>query len=93
MALERQLVVIPLFVGGALPPRVQDLPEPLKALVRRTGFAIRDDRWDDDVKWLLETLEQRLGTPSPPTDGDHYRPLNRPEQKRPRGVQVAYPES
>ena len=48
--------VIPVLVGGAQIPAEEQLPTELAALVRLQACELRDSRFDDDLKALLETL-------------------------------------
>src|SRR3954451_21854401 len=59
-ALERRVHVVPALVHGALMPRQEDLPEDIRALVRRQAVEITDTRWDYDVGRLVEDVEQAL---------------------------------
>jgi pterin-4a-carbinolamine dehydratase len=56
-AIDVNIPIIPLLVGGAssLPP-AEGLPDDLKGFLSHQGFELRDDRWDDDVKSLCESL-------------------------------------
>ena len=60
-ALERNVRVIPVLIGGAALPPPQALPEELKPLVRRQTAELRDTRWDADTNDLIVTLEGVLG--------------------------------
>ncbi|MGZ5276121.1 MAG: toll/interleukin-1 receptor domain-containing protein, partial [Caldimonas sp.] len=44
-ALERNIRVLPVLVGGAKMPRMQQLPESLAVLSRRNAFEISDSRF------------------------------------------------
>jgi sugar phosphate isomerase/epimerase len=44
MALERDVVVIPVLVGGGEIPKAHELPDELVPLIERTAIRIRDDR-------------------------------------------------
>jgi hypothetical protein len=57
-ALKRNVRVLPVLVGGAKMPKVQQLPEPLALLARRNAFDISDSRFHADVDKLIETLER-----------------------------------
>ncbi len=51
--LRRQLLVIPVLVGGAAIPSAESLPPDLAPLSRRQAFPIREERYDADVELLL----------------------------------------
>ena len=55
-ALERNVLVIPVLVGGAVMPQSADLPEPLKPFSRRLGIALRHESFDADAIPLVEAL-------------------------------------
>src|SRR5262245_24999484 len=55
-ALERNIRVIPVLVGGARMPSVSDLPSEVGALARRNAIELSDTRWDYDVDRLLSSL-------------------------------------
>jgi hypothetical protein len=54
--------VIPVLVGGAQIPAEEQLPTELAALVRLQACELRDSRFDDDLKALLESLPGEKGT-------------------------------
>ena len=56
-ALERNIRVIPVLVGGAAMPGANELPEVLEPLARRQALELTDTRWDYDVGRLLTTIE------------------------------------
>ncbi len=57
-ALQRDIRVIPVLVGGAVMPKSEDLPPGLESLARRQAHELSDPRWDFDVGQLIETLEK-----------------------------------
>jgi hypothetical protein len=57
-ALKRNILVVPLLVGGAVMPYAGDLPESLQPLTRRNGFQIRPD---PDFHSDMTRLIKRLG--------------------------------
>ena len=57
-ALQRNVRVLPVLVGGAAMPRMQQLPAPLAVLSRRNAFEISDTRFHTDVDKLIEALER-----------------------------------
>lgn len=59
MALQRNIQVIPVLLGGAVMPSPEDLPEDLKPLSRRNALDIRHDSFGSD----FIKLEQALGFP------------------------------
>ena len=58
-ALSRNIRVIPVLVGGASMPGVQELPPELSALARRQAYELSDTRWDYDVERLSSHLVKR----------------------------------
>lgn len=77
-ALERDLLVIPVLVGGARMPPAGELPAALSALRYRNAFEVRDERFDEDAALLGDTIGRRVGVGSgvpapaaaPAIDGD-----------------------
>src|SRR6266496_2177474 len=57
-ALQRNIRVIPVLVGGAQMPRKQDLPEALAPLSRRNAIELSETRFHADVKRLIEAIEK-----------------------------------
>ena len=56
-ALERDIRVIPVLVGGADVPVEGQLPQVLEALSRRQAHELTDSRWEYDVSKLIEAIE------------------------------------
>jgi WD40 repeat protein len=56
-ALERDILVIPILVEGAVMPRRQELPDTLAGLVRRNALSLRHDSFRSDVDRLLAAIE------------------------------------
>ncbi len=61
-ALHGKARVIPVLVRGARMPAEHELPDDLKALVRRQAQEISDSRWSFDAHQLIRTVETALGT-------------------------------
>lgn len=57
-ALKRNILVVPVLVGGAEMPYAEDLPETLRPLTRRNGISIRPD---PDFHNDMSRLVKRLG--------------------------------
>ena len=55
-ALERDVRVIPVLVGGASVPPIGALPDELKPLSHRQTVELRDTRWDADTGDLIDTI-------------------------------------
>jgi len=62
-ALERKIRVVPVLVEGAAMPASRDLPDELKALVRRQALELDFRRFDSDVGRLIGTLRKILEAP------------------------------
>ena len=56
-ALNRDVRVIPVLVGGAVMPGAADVPDALRALVRRQAFELSDRSFHDSVSRLIASLE------------------------------------
>jgi hypothetical protein len=63
-ALQREVRVVPVLVGGASLPTADALPEDLRGLVERQGMVLRDESWHQDVESLVRSLR---GGPAMPT--------------------------
>lgn len=85
MALKRRIPIIPVLVGGAAMPPVEELPDDLQRLARIQALPVSDNRWDTDVDVLIGSLKRRLtpGPTRPPreTTGDS---IQNPEGISPR---------
>jgi hypothetical protein len=73
VALDRDVRVVPLLVGGAAMPQREELPEGLGGLARRHALVVRHDSFRADVGRLITAIEQDVaaGTaagPSPPVE-------------------------
>jgi hypothetical protein len=55
-ALQSAVPVIPVLIGDATMPRMDELPEKLGELTRRNAMTITDERWDFDVARLAKVL-------------------------------------
>lgn len=65
-ALHRNIRVIPVLVGGASMPEVEELPDDLAGLRRRNGLPITDLEWKLGTARLFETIERVLGDEDEP---------------------------
>jgi len=61
VALEREIRVVPVLVGGALMPRGEELPAELKALARRQAIEISHKQWEASMRELILALNTMLG--------------------------------
>lgn len=60
-ALNRDIPVVPLLVGGATMPKAGELPKSLRELTYRNGIAIRPDPdFHNDMNRLISSLESLL---------------------------------
>jgi hypothetical protein len=59
-ALQRGIRVIPVLVGGAPLPHPSDLPDNLKKLCDRQAVEVRDTRFHEDAKDLVDVLHRTL---------------------------------
>jgi tetratricopeptide (TPR) repeat protein len=59
-ALTRDIRVIPVLVDGARMPKVGDLPEPLKPLVRRQAMDVRNTHFGRDAEALIGKIREAL---------------------------------
>jgi len=61
-ALKRGIRVIPVLVDGASMPRSGDLPDDLKALVRRNALEVSHNRFRADTERMIAEVERALLT-------------------------------
>jgi TIR domain len=62
-ALQSNVRVVPVLVGGAALPDAADLPSDLQALAQRQTVVLHDETWHQDVDGLLRSLR---GEPAAP---------------------------
>lgn len=62
-ALEADVRVIPVLVGGAAMPEAPELPEPLQELAYRNAAVIDDRRFPADVRGLINAVSQAVRQP------------------------------
>ncbi len=55
-ALQRQVRVIPVLVGGAALPLAAELPDSLSTLTQRQAVVLHDETWHQDVDGLVRRL-------------------------------------
>jgi hypothetical protein len=70
-ALEKDVLVIPVLVGGARMPRDEQLPEPLKPLASIQALEISESRWRFDTGVLEDRLDEYFTRPERPTVRRH----------------------
>ncbi|WP_447963392.1 SUMF1/EgtB/PvdO family nonheme iron enzyme [Nitrospira sp. Ecomares 2.1] len=73
VALERNILVIPLLVGGAGMPKAVELPDVIAKLARRHAMKMSDERFRADATRLFEqiseyVIEPESEPPSPPRE-------------------------
>jgi hypothetical protein len=70
LALSRDsgVQVIPVLVGGATMPGVEQLPRSLRALSDTHAVELRHAQWDQDVNRLIEALERIAGRAAAPAE-------------------------
>jgi hypothetical protein len=55
-ALQRDVRVVPILVGGASLPAATDLPQDLQALPQRQAVVLHDETWHQDLDGLVRSL-------------------------------------
>ena len=60
-ALARNIRVIPVLVDGARMPKASELPDPIKPLVRRNAFEMRNAQFRRDADALIAKVREALG--------------------------------
>lgn len=61
-ALARNIPVIPITIDGARLPKADELPDPLKPLIRRQAVEVRNAQFRRDAEALVEQLHRALGS-------------------------------
>jgi chaperonin GroEL len=74
-ALQRDIPVIPVLVGGATMPTEEELPEVLQELVWRNAVELSDARWEYDTSRLIKGLVGSTET----SPVDHLGSARKPE--------------
>ncbi|MBX2990906.1 MAG: toll/interleukin-1 receptor domain-containing protein, partial [Bacteroidetes bacterium] len=88
-ALQRNIRVIPVLVGGAEIPSSDQLPDDLKPLARRQAHEISDTRWEYDSEQLVKLLEKALGRKSKKKSSPQpSSPQPFPPVPAPKGISV-----
>lgn len=57
-ALQRDILVVPVLLCGAVLPAATDLPEDLRPLVERNAVTMSDDDFEHDVEQLIAALRR-----------------------------------
>ena len=70
--------VIPVLVGGAPPPKKDDLPPDLSPLTRRHALEVTDGRWDYDLGVLVKTITRVFAAPESPAREAEVTPTEPP---------------
>ncbi|HUR16967.1 MAG TPA: TIR domain-containing protein, partial [Candidatus Limnocylindrales bacterium] len=65
LALRSNVTVIPVLVEGASMPRASALPSDLRGLARRQAIELADDRWEYDVRQLIDAMRSSIGDTLP----------------------------
>ena len=60
-SLKRDIIVIPVLVGGASMPAEGNLPDDLKPLVRLNALEVNDRSYKYDIEHILSELDEALG--------------------------------
>jgi tetratricopeptide (TPR) repeat protein len=68
-ALARDIHVIPVLVDGARMPKASELPDPIKPLVRRNAFEMRNAQFRRDADALISKVREALGDEAPVAKG------------------------
>jgi hypothetical protein len=63
-ALNRNVRVVPVLVGGAALPAATDLPDELRGLVHRQAVVLHDETWHQDVDGLVGSLRGEPAVPA-----------------------------
>jgi formylglycine-generating enzyme required for sulfatase activity len=81
-ALKRGIRVVPVLVEGATMPEAGELPDDLKALVRRNALEIGHVRFDADSGLLVNAVERALGKATEQRERKENERLSAKQQER-----------
>jgi hypothetical protein len=59
-ALDRNILVIPVLVDGAMMPTPGDLPDSIRKLSRRNALRVNNESFRRDFDWLFEVIQKAL---------------------------------
>ena len=79
-ALRRDIPVIPVRVQGAAVPKPEQLPDDLKEFSYRNAVELTHERWNSDVKVLVDKLRVMFNEPAPPSPSPPPQPAPPPVQ-------------
>lgn len=65
-AFARRIKVFPVLIDDAMPPKAEELPEELRALVRRQAISLDYAKFDADVARLCRAIRKVLDGPDSP---------------------------
>jgi hypothetical protein len=82
VALNRDLLVVPVLVEGAEMPREHELPEGLQPLTRRNAITLRHSSFKADVMRIIGVIEGRAGTQQSVDEATGTRDPGRVERLR-----------
>jgi hypothetical protein len=84
-ALQREIRIIPVLVGGARMPGRHELPEALAPLSRRNAIELSETRFHADVNRLIEAIEKSFAVVEKKAElpAIHAAPLPEPAAVRP----------
>ena len=91
VALEREIRVVPVLVGGALMPRGEELPAELKSLARRQAIEISHKQWDASTRELIRALNTMLGRRADAGISEHGAVADTPHE--PQAIVGSVPSS
>jgi TIR domain len=63
-ALQRDIRVIPVLVGGARLPAAAELPDDLRGVAQRQAVELHDETWHQDVDGLIRSLRGQPAVPA-----------------------------
>jgi formylglycine-generating enzyme required for sulfatase activity len=81
-ALKRGIRVVPVLVEGATMPEAGELPDDLKALVRRNALEIDHSRFNTDSERLITAIERALGKAAEQREREENERLAAQQQER-----------
>ncbi len=90
-ALERNIRVIPVLVGGASYPHADELPDDLDGLTRRNGLELSDFDWKGGTQRLVEAIEGVLGVSDAPSEDEEVQQVVEETLAPPQAPPMQFP--
>lgn len=92
-ALQRNVRVIPVLLGGTRMPAAAELPTTMQQLTQRHAVELNPSRFTSDTSYLLQVLDETVGQTAARTQIATVQPRRAASNKNPRPAGTAHPTS